>query len=81
MIDRRESTTVEGEATQGAVRTRITDALVLALGGSAIAKTINTGTLRYFIDFTFRDMFNGARFDLGPLWNVLSVEPGLTEAA
>jgi hypothetical protein len=56
---------------------RLMDALVLALGSSAIAKTINAGTLRYFIEFTFRDMFDGQKFDLGPLWNVLAVEPGL----
>ena len=54
------------------------EALILALGNSEINKIVNIGTLRYFIEFTFRDMFQGTSFDLGPLWNTLAAEPGLT---
>lgn len=54
------------------------EALILALGSSEISKIVNIGTLRYFIEFTFRDMFSGTSFDLGPLWNTLAAEPGLT---
>jgi hypothetical protein len=79
MVDRPESTTVEASAAGQGRNKRIMEALVLALGGSEVCKIINVGTLRYFIEFTFRDMFNGAAFDLGPLWNVLAAEPGLTE--
>jgi hypothetical protein len=57
---------------------RVMEALILALGNSEISKFVNVGTLRYFIEFTFRDMFSGTSFDLGPLWNTLSAEPGLT---
>jgi hypothetical protein len=70
---------VEAGGTSSGQSKRLIDALVLALGSSALTRTINTGTLRYFIEFTFRDMFNGTAFDLTPLWNVLTVEPGLTE--
>jgi hypothetical protein len=54
------------------------EALILALGGSEISKIVNVGTLRYFLEFTFRDMLSGTSFDLGPLWNTLAAEPGLT---
>jgi hypothetical protein len=54
------------------------EALILALGSSEISRIVNVGTLRYFIEFTFRDMFTGSSFDLGPLWNTLAVEPGVT---
>jgi hypothetical protein len=54
------------------------EALILALNSSEIVKIVNIGTLRYFIEFTFRDMFSGGSFDLQPLWNTLAAEPGLT---
>jgi hypothetical protein len=57
---------------------RVMEALILALGNSEISKIVNVGTLRYFIEFTFRDMFSGTSFDLQPLWNTLAAEPGLT---
>jgi hypothetical protein len=57
---------------------RVMEALILALGSSEISKIVNVGTLRYFIEFTFRDMFSGTSFDLQPLWNTLAAEPGLT---
>jgi len=57
---------------------RIVEALVLALAKSEVSSLINAGTLRYFIEFTLRDMLKGAALDLGPLWNTLAAEPGLT---
>ena len=57
---------------------RVMEALILALGSSEISKIVNIGTLRYFLEFTLRDMFSGTAFDLGPLWNTLAAEPGLT---
>ena len=57
---------------------RVMEALILALGNSEIGKIVNVGTLRYFLEFTFRDMLSGTSFDLGPLWNTLAAEPGLT---
>ena len=57
---------------------RVMEALILALGSSEISKIVNIGTLRYFLEFTFRDMLSGTSLDLGPLWNTLAAEPGLT---
>jgi hypothetical protein len=56
----------------------VMEALILALANSEISKLVNVGTLRYFIEFTFRDMLQGTGFDLGPLWNTLAAEPGLS---
>jgi hypothetical protein len=70
--------TVEASSSAPGRGKKIMDVLIVALSGSDICKVINVGTLRYFIEFTFRDMFNGSTFDLGPLWNVLAAEPGLT---
>src|SRR5437763_146642 len=53
------------------------ETLLVALRSSEIARVVDVGTLEYFLDSSFDEMFHGTTFQLTRLWNILIAEPGI----
>ena len=54
----------------------IIDALVVAFSHSGVRDVVGTDALRSVLEVEFHEMFSGSEFDLQPLWDLLSEQPG-----